>query len=66
MLRGYRVFYTGLDGHVRYASELHCATDDEVIETVSSLDPQGHGLEIWEGARRLAVSFPHPASSLTS
>lgn len=62
---GYRLFYTALDGHVRYATELHCESDDQVVETVSGMNRLGHGAEIWEGPRRLPILFPHPLARET-
>ena len=52
----YRVYLVDRDGHFFDAVHLHCADDAEAIGKAKEL-AVGHGVELWELDRKVAV-FP--------
>lgn len=53
-MRDYRIFPTNETGGVIGPAEIvSCATDQEAIERARAA-VESHGIEIWDGARRVA------------
>ncbi len=54
----YRLYLLDGLGHIRKAELLDGETDAEAIDLARAVDRQGHGAEIWDGARRVHVFEP--------
>lgn len=52
-MAGYRLYKLGVDGRIRAAVDLDCASDADAIEASRSL-PHPHGQELWQGNRKVA------------
>ena len=57
MLRDYRVFVIGRDGHVTSRIDLWCADEADAKERAEKL-VDGHDVELWYRDQRLAI-FRH-------
>ena len=57
----YRVYIVGLHGHFVDAVLLECADDSEAMEQAKQL-VDGHDVELWQRARKIA-QFKHKPSS---
>jgi hypothetical protein len=55
----YRVYLTGRTGHILNVRPIRAASDEAVLKIVSEMDRAGYGAEVWDGARKLAVTFPY-------
>jgi hypothetical protein len=55
----YRLYFLDAEGHIKRRVELDCCDDDEAIEQASKHDI-GHGMELWNGPRRVK-GFSTPA-----
>ncbi|MDP3749508.1 MAG: hypothetical protein Q8Q88_20935 [Phenylobacterium sp.] len=55
----YRVYLTGRDGRIRDVRPIEAASDDAILKLVGDMDLRGFGAEIWDGARKLATTFPY-------
>lgn len=49
----YRVYIVGSDGHFQSSVPLVCADDDEALEHAQQL-VDGHDVELWQRARKIA------------
>jgi hypothetical protein len=49
----YRAYTIGPDGHIISSEPMICADDEEAIERARRL-VEGHGIELWSGARLVA------------
>jgi hypothetical protein len=50
----YRAYILGPDGHIQLRVELHCADEETATERAKQL-VDGHGVELWDGARKIAT-----------
>jgi hypothetical protein len=53
----YRAYILKSDGHFKGVVELECASDELAIEAARHAGGE-HGVELWQGARRLALLTP--------
>ena len=58
---GYRAYIIGADGHFRTSVELDCP-DDEVAKERAMQLVDGHDVELWQQARKVAL-FEHKHSN---
>ena len=58
----YRAFLVNAAGHIYFAHELDCQTDEQAIEAARRL-VDGYGVQLWDRARKIA-EFP-PARPMT-
>jgi len=56
-MHGYRAYIIGRDGHIQDRVEFHCDNDNEAKERAKQL-VDGHAVELWDEARRIAVFEP--------
>jgi hypothetical protein len=49
----YRVYVIGSDGHFQSSQALECADDDEATRQAEQL-VDGHDIELWQRARKIA------------
>ena len=56
-MHGYRVYIIGSDGHVQDRIELFCEDDDDAEERAKQL-VDGHAVELWDQARKIATFEP--------
>jgi hypothetical protein len=54
----YRAYILNDEGHIIGVHKLNCADDDEAKQQAAKL-LDGHDLEVWEQARRVAVLKHH-------
>jgi len=59
MSTDFRAFVIGPDGHVIDRIDLVCDSEDDARERAAQL-VDGHAIELWEGARRIARFEPQP------
>jgi hypothetical protein len=59
----YRAYLIGSDGHFAEAIPLECADDDEAKKQAEQL-VDGHDVELWQRARKIATFDRKPKSSL--
>jgi hypothetical protein len=52
-MKEYRAYTVGLDGHIIGFEPMVCANDEEAIKRARRL-VEGHGVELWSGARLVA------------
>ena len=50
----YRVYTLGEDGHIVGRTEIYCPDDEAALERANNL-AVGHAVELWGGARRIAL-----------
>jgi hypothetical protein len=50
----YWVYTLGEDGHIVGRTEIYCPDDEAALERAKNL-ADGHAVELWEGARRIAL-----------
>jgi hypothetical protein len=55
----YRAYLIGLDGHFIKSVDLSYENDDAAIEKAKQL-VDGHDVELWQQARKVAVFKRHP------
>ena len=53
----YRVYVIGSDGHFQSSVALECADDNEAMEQTRQI-VDGHDVELWQRARKIA-KFDH-------
>jgi hypothetical protein len=55
----YRAYLIGSDGHFTKSVDLSCDNDDAASEKAKQLI-DGHDVELWQQARKVAVFKRHP------
>ena len=55
---GYRAYLVGPDGHIENRVDLICEDDETAKEKAKQL-VDGHDVELWDCARKLAVFHHH-------
>ena len=56
-MRGYRAYIIGRNGHIMDRVDMHCENDEAAKERAKQLVEQ-HAVELWDGARRVAILEP--------
>jgi len=56
-MHGYRAYAIGPDGHIVGRMDLFCSNDDDAKERAKKL-VDGHAVELWDGARKIASFEP--------
>lgn len=54
---GYYAYAIGDDGHVVSRIDLLCDSDEDALRNAEQL-VDGHAIELWQGARRIAALRP--------
>jgi hypothetical protein len=57
----YRVYFVGCDDHFKAAETIHCATDDEAVDTAIAGIGGFTAVEVWCGGRSLGRIAPQEA-----